>query len=158
MTSSILFQRSPDDRFLIEALPDGSIAIFDSRTEAVHSLNPAAALVLEACAEPVTLSDVTTVLWRTTEGGVPAESALEVLKRLEAAELIVRIDAEAPLAPSGTSRRDLLKKVAFGSAAALALPAILTLTGAEQRLYAQEAGSGFAATTREPGTTTPIPE
>ena len=140
MADHVLFSRSTDDRFLAERLPDGSIAIFDSRTEAVHSLNPSAALVLETCEEPAAADQVAAVLREHTGCDAPAETALEVLARLEAAELIVR----APAAPALVlpNRRDLLKR----SAVALALPVILTLTGAEQRLYAQAAGSGFTTT------------
>jgi hypothetical protein len=148
MADHVLFSRSTDDRFLAERLPDGSIAIFDSRTEAVHSLNPAAAAVLETCEEPAAVAHVAAVLEECTGGGAPAETALEVLGRLEAAELIVR----APAAPALVlpNRRELLKRA--GTAVALALPVILTLTGAEQRLYAQAAGSGFT-TTAAPETT-----
>jgi hypothetical protein len=147
MTDSSFFRRNHSDRFLAEALPDGSIAIFDSQTETVHSLNPAAALVLEACGEPATLDYVAVVLRRCTGCGDPGETALHVLQRLEAAELVMRTDSPAPLMPpSHPSRRDLLKKAAMGSAVLLALPAMLTLTGAEQRLYAQTAGSGITTT------------
>ena len=141
MADPVLFNRSTDNRFLAERLPDGSTAIFDSQTDAVHSLNPSAALVLEICEEPATVDHVAAVLRRCTDCGAPAETAVEILGRLEAAELVVRTPAAVSMQPN---RRDVLKRAA--SAAALALPVILTLTGAEQRLYAQAASSGVTTT------------
>jgi DNA-binding MarR family transcriptional regulator len=148
MTTEVRFRRRIDDRFVAEKLPDGSLAIFDAQAEAVHSLNESATLVLEACEEPATVADVVAVLESCTGQAVSVETALDILDRLEAAELVVRERA-------AMSRRSLLRTVTVGSAAALALPTLLTLTASEQRLHAQVVGSPPTTTSTTP--TTPAP-
>lgn len=54
MPETVFRQPSPH-RFVVERLPDGSAAVFDQANGAVHSLNEVAALVWDACAEPITL-------------------------------------------------------------------------------------------------------
>jgi hypothetical protein len=146
MTTELRFRRRIDDRFVSEKLPDGSLAIFDARAEAVHSLNESATLVLEACEEPATVADVVAVLQRSTGREVPVETALEFLHRLEAADLVIRERASL-------SRRSMLRTVTVGSAAALALPTLLTLTASEQRAHAQAVGSPPTTTSTTPTTT-----
>jgi hypothetical protein len=147
MTTETRFRRCIDDRFVAEKLPDGSLAVFDAQTEAVHSLNESATLVLEACEETATVSDVVTLLRRFTGQPVAEETALDLLLRFESAELVVR-------EPGAPSRRSLLRAVAVSSTAMLALPTLLTLTASEQRLHAQVAGS--PPTTAAPTTTTTL--
>lgn len=82
---------------------------------------------------------------------VSTETALHALAQLEAASLI-ESDARTAAPVSGLDRRSILKSI--GTAGAVAIPVVLTLTGAEQRAYAQAAGSGV--TTTPAPTTTPI--
>ena len=150
MDAETHFRRRMGDRFVAERLPDGSLAIFDAEVEAVHSLNESATLVLEACEGSATVRDVVAVLERCTGQAVTAQTALEILQRFEAAELVVREQATV-------SRRSLLRTAAMSSAAALALPTLLTLTASEQRLHAQVAGSPTTTATPTTPTTTLAP-
>lgn len=114
-------------KLVVEQLPDGSTAIFEPATKAVHSLNPLAAAVFGACREQISLAGLVEAV------GSPdsVEPVLAAITDLEAAGLVERSSAES------TSRRGMLK-----AAAAIAIPAVLTLTAAEQSAYALQAGSG----------------
>ena len=48
--------RNGSSEFIVQALPDGSTAIFEVATKNVYSLNPSAAAAWEACASATTLS------------------------------------------------------------------------------------------------------
>ncbi len=135
----------------IEKLADGSTAIFDQRSKSVHSLNASAAAVWEACAKGATMSQLLAALTAHYGSPVSTETALHALAQLEAASLI-ESDARTAAPVSGLDRRSILKSI--GTAGAVAIPVVLTLTGAEQRAYAQAAGSGV--TTTPAPTTTPI--
>jgi hypothetical protein len=152
----VLFTRNLDSRFIVERLPDGSAAIFDTASEAVHALNPAAVIAWDRCAEPARADDIAHVF---ADAGLMTtdDVAFETLERLAAIGIVTRAGTAAT-APLPASRRTALKAAAIGSAA-LALPIVLTLTGAEQKAYAQGAGSGTttAAPTTSTTSTTQLP-
>ena len=141
--------RQVTERLTVEKLTDGSTAIFDERSKSVHSLNPSATIVWNACAEGATLSQIAAIL---AQNSIPSDeqTAMQAIVQLQQAELVT---AETPIAgmPIDMGRRSMLKSV--GSLGAIAVPVVLTLTSTEQRAYAQQAVSG---TTPAP-TTTPLP-
>jgi hypothetical protein len=145
-----IFRQVFTERLTVEKLTDGSTAIFDERSKSVHSLNPSATIVWNACAGGATLSQITSAL---TQHGGPADeqTVLHAIVQLQQAKLVT---AETPIVglPTDMGRRSMLKSV--GSLGAMAVPVVLTLTSAEQRAYAQQAGSG---TTPAPTTTIAIP-
>ena len=122
-------QRVPGE-FVVERLPDGSTVVFESATKTVHSLNPLAALVFEACREKISV----TRLIEAIGSPVSEEPILAAIGELESAGLVERSGAE------GTSRRGVLRAV--GIAAGAAVPMVLSLTASEQRAYAAIARSG----------------
>jgi Prealbumin-like fold domain/Coenzyme PQQ synthesis protein D (PqqD) len=136
--------RSGSSELIVQALPDGSAAIFEVATRNVYSLNPSAAAAWEACASPTTLSQLTAAMSRRLNAPVTEDLAHEAVSELVAAGLVSVTPAER----LGTSRRAMLKH------AGAALPVVLALTGAQQRAHAQGAGSGPVAT---PLTTTTGP-
>jgi len=141
--------RSGSSEFIVQALPDGSTAIFEVATKNVYSLNPSAAAAWEACASVTTLSRLAAEMSRRLNRPVTEDLAHEAVSELVAVGLVSVTPAER----LGTSRRAMLKQVA-----GLALPVVLVLTGAEQRAHAQSNGSNPIAPTTPapPGTTLPL--
>lgn len=138
--------RNGTSEFVAQALPDGSVALFEVATRNVYSLNASAAAAWEACGTATTLSRVAAAMSQRLNTPVTDDLAHHAVSELAAVGL-VRITAPEEIA---TSRRTLLKQVA-----GVALPAVLVLTGAEQRAYAQGSNSGPIIVTTRPGTTAP---
>jgi hypothetical protein len=130
-----------NQNLLIETLPDGSVAVFDAESRAVHSLNAGAAAALRACGQCTTLPAIAQAMSRELQAAVDEAAALEAIEQLEASGL-VRCSGLRETAASGRSRRSVL-----GVAAGAALPMVLTLTAAQQKAYAFGAGSGVASIT-----------
>jgi hypothetical protein len=140
--------RSGSSEFIVQALPDGSTAIFEVATKNVYSLNPSAAAAWEACASPTTLSRLAAEMSRRLNKPVTEDLAHEAVSELVAVGLVSATPAER----LGTSRRTMLKQVA-----GVALPVVLVLTGAEQRAHAQTVSTPITPTTTAgPGTTSPV--
>ena len=134
--------RSGSSEFIVQALPDGSTAIFEVATKNVYSLNPSAAAAWEACASATTLSRLAAEMSRRLNKPVTEDLAHEAVSELVAVGLVSATPAER----LGTSRRAMLKQVA-----GVALPVVLVLTGAEQRAHAQSSGSNPVTPTTTPG-------
>jgi len=142
----IVFTRIALNQLHVEQLPDGSVAIYDERTQSVHSLNSSAAVVWEACAKGATVEQVRAALSRHFGLPVDQDHAWTAIQRLQEAELVT---SDAPLAAppvAEMARRSALKTI--GAVGGIALPLVLTLTASQQRAYAATAVSG---------TTTPAP-
>ena len=123
--------RSGSSEFVVQALPDGSTAIFEVATKNVYSLNPSAAAAWEACASVTTLSRLAAEMSRRLNRPVTEDLAHEAVSELVAVGLV----SATPADRLGTSRRAMLKQVA-----GVALPVVLVLTGAQQRAHAQTNG------------------
>jgi hypothetical protein len=139
-------RKSASAKLFIEKLPDGSTAIFDPGSQTVYSLNATAGAAWEACHGTTTLDEVVGAMQASFDPAVTDEIALEALLQLQERGLL-RI-SEAPLQPS---RRSMV-----ATAAGVLAPVVLALTGAEQRVFAQKAGSvptTTATTTSAPTTT-----
>jgi Coenzyme PQQ synthesis protein D (PqqD) len=143
---------SSSAKLIIEKLPDGSTAIFDPGSQTVYSLNATAGAAWEACHDmyhdTTTLDEVVEAMQASFDPAVTDEIALDALLQLQERGLL-RI-SEAPLQPS---RRSMV-----ATAAGVLAPVVLALTGAEQRVFAQKAGSTptTTATTTSSPTTTPF--
>ncbi len=124
--------RSGSSEFVAQTLPDGSMALFEVATKNVYSLNPSAAAAWEACASATTLSQLAATMSRQLNRPITEDLAHEAVSELVAAGLV----SVTPADRLGTSRRELLR-----TAAGVAIPAVLVLTGAQQRAHAQGAGS-----------------
>ena len=136
--------RSGSSEFIVQALPDGSTAIFEVATKNVYSLNPSAAAAWEACASATTLSRLAAAMSRRLNRPVTEDLAHEAVSELVAVGLVKATPAEQ----LGTSRRTMLKQVA-----GVALPVVLVLTGAEQKAHAQSNGSNPVTPTTTDATT-----
>jgi hypothetical protein len=124
--------------FVTERLPDGSTAVLDTATTTVHSLNLSAAAAFEACRETKTVPQLMQSMRETLGVPVTEEVALAAVSELEMAGLV---SCSEPMPEADrASRRSLLRSM--GTAAAVAVPVVLSLTSAEQRAYADAAGSG----------------
>jgi hypothetical protein len=131
MDKSPLFFQTQARNLRIEKLPDGSMAIYDLRSKSVHSLNRSAAALWEACACGATAPQLAKSLGTSaTDEEVPVW-----IDQMRGLDLIVAKAAMPETVPQ-PGRRSML--TALGAA----VPVILTLTAAEQRAYAQGAGSG----------------
>jgi hypothetical protein len=139
---------SSSAKLIVEKLPDGSTAIFDPASQTVYSLNATAGAAWEACHhmyhDTTTLEEVVDAMQASFDPAVTDEIALEALLQLQHRGLL-RI-SETPLQPS---RRSMV-----ATAASVLAPVVLALTGAEQRVFAQKAGSTPPSTT---ATTTSAP-
>jgi PqqD family protein of HPr-rel-A system len=137
-----IFRQSGTESLSIERLPDGSTAIVDNRSKSVHSLNPSATLVWEACAEGAAFAEIHAAVEQQAGVAVDAELIRQALAQLQRVNLIESPSALAPSAAMDNvdlGRRSLLKRA--GAAGAFALPVVLTLTAAEQKAYAFQSQS-----------------
>jgi PqqD family protein of HPr-rel-A system len=128
-----------NQNLVIENLPDGSVAVFDAESGAVHALNAQAAAALRACGKGSALPAIALAMSRELQTRTDDAAALEALSQLDASGLVQCVGKEK--AAAGPSRRSI-----FGAAAA-ALPVVLTLTAAQQKAYARLAGSGVPSIT-----------
>jgi len=152
--SPMVYQHPRADRFLIDRLPDGSMAVLDRSSEAVHSLNQTAAAVWECCAEARTADEIADMLQRETGAPDMKGTVAAALQQLLRVGLVEAFDTEAP--PLPTRRQSV--GVALGlTAAGLAAPLVLTLTIAQQNAHAQQAGSGTSPTPTPTPTGGPTP-
>ncbi len=140
------FYRTESRELIIEKLPDGSTAVYDATSQTLHSLNAPTAAAFEACRERRTLPELVNAMNEALRRPVSEGLALMAVAELERARLVTSEGA----APDNrfASRRNLLR------AAGMALPAVLSLTAAQQRAFAATAGSGDPATTAAPTTST----
>jgi hypothetical protein len=137
--ASLRYSHPVGDQFVVEHLSDGSAAVFDRSGDAVHSLNPTAAAVWACCAEPSSVHEIRAALAEGLAQPLDAGTIEDALRQLVKAGLIQQATHSVEPA-DGPSRREALKRLAWGSAA-VAVPVVLTLAGSEQRVLAQCAGS-----------------
>jgi Coenzyme PQQ synthesis protein D (PqqD) len=138
-----IYRQSGMESLAAEKLSDGSTAIVDGRSNSVHSLNPTATLVWEACAKGATFARIQAAVESQTGGPVDPEIVRHALTQLERVNLIESAGG-FPVESVDLGRRSMLQHV--GAAGAIAIPVVLTLTAAEQKAYAFQSQS----TTRAP--------
>src|SRR5271170_2750367 len=73
---------------LVEKLPDGSTAVFDTLTKTVHSINKTAAAAFEACRDKVTVPQLAAAMQEILGSPVTQEMALAAIYELERAGLV----------------------------------------------------------------------
>lgn len=95
-------RRIPSENLVIEKLPNGSTAVFDRRSGAVHSLNASAAAAFEACRQSRRVADVARAMSDALDGLVTGDFARATIWELEMA---------GPVECSGqdTSRRSVMR-------------------------------------------------
>ena len=133
-----------------ERLDDGSSIIFDPAGDRAHALNRSATRVWEALASGGGEQEIERLLAESLGASPDRAAVLNVLHQFQQAGLI-ETDAEPAALAAHASRRTVLRRLSLSFVAAMAFPLIETLTGAEQRVYAQSAGS--PTTTLQPTTT-----
>ncbi len=138
-----IFSQVGREALTIERLSDGSTAIVDNRAKSVHSLNPSATLVWDACAQGATVARIQAAIEAKSGFPVETESIHQALAQLQRANLI---ESDAPMAMEAVDlgRRTMLKRA--GTVGAIAIPVVLTLTATEQRAYAVQIISGTTTT------------
>lgn len=124
-------ERADSSNLVINQLPDGSKVIVDSRNEKVFALNATAGAAWDACSGPTTLSKVAKEMQRSFNPGITEELAEEAILRLREKNLVATLGS-----PSTTSRRQVLATLG-----AIAVPLVVSLTMADQKAYADVAGS-----------------
>src|SRR5258708_24651111 len=120
----------------VERLPDGSTAVLDQRSKDVHSLNPSATIVWEACSPGATLAEVRKALEAKVGTPVDEAVALNALSQLQNVNLI-QTDAPVPESMASDARRKMLLRLG-----AIAAPLVLTLAFSQQKASAVVCGSG----------------
>lgn len=141
-----------DPKLVFERLEDGTSIVFDPATDSTHALNRSATRVWSALVEGGDDIRVRSVLEDELGPGIRDEAVHNTLAQFQAAGLI-RTDGDPRLA-ANLSRRDTLRRMSIGFAAAMAFPLIETLTGNEQRAHANSAITPVPTT---PPPTTPPP-
>ncbi|MBZ5724954.1 MAG: hypothetical protein LAP87_08155 [Acidobacteriia bacterium] len=136
-------KRLASDRLVVEKLPDGSTAVFETASTTVFSLNAEAAAAFEACAETRSLRELVRAMQANLHTPVSEDMALAAVSELEESGLVTCTGPRRPESERA-SRRALLK------AAGAAIPLVLALTAAEQRLYAGLTGSGQLLARKKP--------
>ena len=124
-------ERTNANHLSVDKLPDGSRVIVDRKRETVFALNTTAGAAWDACSRPTTLSKVAEDTQRSFDQAITEEIALEAILQLEEQKLVTTSGSS----PESTRRR------ALATAAAIALPLIVSLTLAEQRAHANASGS-----------------
>ncbi len=124
-------ERTNANDLSVDQLPDGSRVIVDHKRETVFALNTTAGAAWDACSRPTTLAKVAEKMQRSFDPGITEEIALEAIMQLEEKKLVTT---------SGSSSTSTRRRV-FATAAAIALPLVVSLTIAEQRAHANSAGS-----------------
>ena len=119
-------ERTNTGDLVVNALPDGSKVIVDSRNDKVFALNATAGAAWDACSSTTTLSEVTANMQRTLNTGVSEDLAEQAILSLQAQNLVTASGASA-----GTSRRQVLATLG-----AIALPLVVSMTMSDQKAYA----------------------
>jgi hypothetical protein len=124
-------ERTNANDLSVEKLSDGSRVIVDRKSETIFALNTTAGAAWDACTRPTTLAKVAEDMQRAFYPGITEEIALEAIMQLEEKKLVTT---------SGSSST-YTRRRALATAAAIALPLVVSLTIAEQRAHANFAGS-----------------
>jgi len=133
--SDIRYTQVTSADLTVEKLPDGSTAVLDQRSKDVHSLNPSATIIWEACKQGATLTQVRKALEAQTGTPVDEEIALSALSQLSKVNLILS-DAPVPDAMLAAARRTTLLRLGM-----VAVPVVLTLALSQQKAMAFQARS-----------------
>jgi hypothetical protein len=131
---TLRFQQIKAGSWVTEKLSDGSMAVFDQASKDAYFLNASAAAAWSACAEPASAPQIARAMETALNMPVTAETVLIALADLEEKHLV---ESSAPAALAG--RRSALKKIAMTAGAVV--PVVLAMTAAEQKAFAQGAGS-----------------
>ncbi len=124
-------ERAKND-LVVNALPDGSRVIIDSKGDRVFALNATAGAAWDACGSGATVAEIAANMRLSLNPAVTEEMAEEAIARLQEQNLVIASNVK-----TGTSRRQML----FGLGA-IALPLVVSMTLTEQKAYAETCGSG----------------
>lgn len=124
-------ERTKND-VVVNALPDGSRVIIDSKSDRVYALNATAGAAWDACRDAKTLAEVTASMRKSLSPAVSEEMAEEAIRSLQEQNLVI-----ASSSTLGPSRRQVLATLGV-----IALPLVVSMTLGEQKAYAHDAGSG----------------
>jgi hypothetical protein len=130
----------------VRRIEDGTLVIYDEHTDKGHVLNPALAVVYDACDGTTSLAEMARRVANRTELPEDEQIVLMALGELRQAGLLdVSFgDRSVARARHGLTRRSLLKRVALGVGALAVLPTLESVAGVSQ-LVAQTGLSVFAA-------------
>ncbi|MDH7569011.1 MAG: PqqD family protein [Armatimonadota bacterium] len=103
-----------EEELVVQELGD-EVLVYDLRRHRAHALNRAAALVWRQCDGKTSVSEMAAALHRELGIAADEEMARLALRRLAAARLL----QTPPPADAALSRRDLMRKLGVGVAAAL---------------------------------------
>jgi Coenzyme PQQ synthesis protein D (PqqD) len=127
-------QRTNLCSLVVNQLPDGSRIIVDPVNSTMFALNPMAAAAWDACRNPTNLMSVTAEMRASLHPQTTEEQARQAVFELAEKNLVVT---------SGSSPQASRRGVLGSLGATMFLPLVVSLTMAEQRAFAQNAGSRF---------------
>lgn len=111
--------RSED--LLTRELADGETVVYDRRTNDAHNLNRVATAVWERCDGKTRITDIARDIQRSLDTPCTEEVVQLALQELH------RIDLVDRTLPTRISRREVIRKVGPGIAAAALVPAVLSI-------------------------------
>jgi hypothetical protein len=106
-------------------LPDGSRVVVDASSETVVAMNATAGAAWDACSQPTTLEGIAAEMHRS---GIDPSTAEDAIFQLREKNLVVTSEPPQP------SRRSFI-------AAMAAVPVVAAMSMAEQKAFAERAGS-----------------
>jgi hypothetical protein len=127
----MLVERTNSNALVVNPLPDGSKVIVDSENQRVFALNTTAGAAWDACITPATLSSVAENMRRSFDPAITEELAEEAILQLRKQNLVQTSGSSS----QGTRRQFI------ATLGAIAVPLVVSLSVAEQRAYADDAGS-----------------
>lgn len=118
-------ERAESSSLVETKLPDGSRVVVDTRNDAVIAMNASAGLAWEACSQPTTLGAIAADV---EKAGLSAEAAEDAVFQLREKKLVTTSEVPQP------SRRTFIAGMA-------AVPVVAAMSLAEQKVFAERAGS-----------------
>ena len=135
--------RARQEGLLVQELPD-ELLVYDRIRHQAHCLNQTAALVWKYCDGTTNINQLTRILSNETDSTVDEEFVFLAFDQLAKAHLLQGEQRKWP-ETSGISRREVIRRI--GTAAAVALPLVSSITAPEAVQAATCTVSGGACTT-----------
>jgi hypothetical protein len=135
--------RARTEDIVVQTLPD-ELLVYDLKRHEAHCLNPPAALVWKHCDGQTTAAQLAQILQQAMRVPVPEEVVWLGLQQLHKACLLTAREY-APASEDWVSRREVMRRLGWATAAAL--PLVTSIVAPTASEAASCLGSGAACTT-----------
>ena len=135
--------RARQEHLIVQEMPD-EVLVYDQDRHLAHCLNLTAALVWKNCNGTNSIARIAALVGRELQAPVPEEVVILALDQLRKDQLLAP-DAVLPAPLNSVSRRAMIRTLGIG--AAVALPAIISLTAPTPAAAATGLAPGSPCTT-----------